>query len=48
MRRDYLVTLGAQLSQAGLSLVSLVVLARLLMPVDFGLVVLLTAAVTIG
>lgn len=48
MRRDYLVTLGAQLTQAGISLVSIVVLARLLMPVDFGLAVLLTAAVTIG
>jgi O-antigen/teichoic acid export membrane protein len=48
VRRDYLVTLGAQLTQAGISLVSIVVLARLLMPVDFGLAVLLTAAVTIG
>jgi PST family polysaccharide transporter len=48
VRRDYLVTLGAQLSQAGISLVSLLVLARLLMPVDFGLAVLLSAAVTIG
>jgi lipopolysaccharide exporter len=48
VRRDYLVTLFAQLSQAGISLVSIVVLARLLMPVDFGLAVLLTAAVTIG
>lgn len=48
MRRDYLVTLGAQLSQAGISLISIVVLARLLMPVDFGLAILLTAAVTIA
>lgn len=47
MRRDYFVTLGAQLAQAGISLVSLVVLARVLMPVDFGVAVLLTAAVTI-
>jgi O-antigen/teichoic acid export membrane protein len=47
VRRDYFVTLGAQLAQAGISLVSLVVLARVLMPVDFGVAVLLTAAVTI-
>ena len=48
MRRDYAVTLVGQISQAVASLIVVAILARLLPPAQFGVAVLLTAAVTIA
>lgn len=46
--RRYAVLLTGQLVQGGLALVTLAALTRLLDPADFGITVLVTAAVTIG